>query len=401
MYRGSSSLASSAEMKKGQDQEKPVTHGMDDIDDEAKTKLDSHGEPTKLTYDLVWIKLLYFGNTLRDVGWGRFQGVYLNSVGMTPAQNGLARFAGLFAKTFCGPIWGLQADRCGNPVGLMMLSVVLTGLFMELYRAPVVIGSFAALLLVKFIRSGANCGGTLLDLIAMATIEDRAGAGYGAQRIAGSVAWGFGSYLVGHLIDRYGWSAMFSVTYLCSGGVLVLLAAAPKHLHRKVSSGGGRRSTLEVFRGYGKFLNDPSARIFLGLVLLYGVAMALPEQIMFLQMEREFETPKASMGKITLIGTLTEYPAFLLSNQLIARFGHQQLLMVAHVTMALRLALMSTVTKATQGRFAVIQGLHGICFGFAWPTIVDYSYRSAPKSLKATAQGVVSTAYYVVGAGFG
>ena len=39
----------------------------------------------------------------------------------------------------------------------------------------------------------------------------------------------------------------------------------------------------------------------------------------FLQMEREFSSPRALMGKVTLVGTVSEYLPFIFSKRLLAR----------------------------------------------------------------------------------
>ena len=41
----------------------------------------------------------------------------------------------------------------------------------------------------------------------------------------------------------------------------------------------------------------------------------------FLQMEREFSSPRALMGKVTLVGTVSEYMPFIFSKRLLARVG--------------------------------------------------------------------------------
>ena len=41
----------------------------------------------------------------------------------------------------------------------------------------------------------------------------------------------------------------------------------------------------------------------------------------FLQMEREFSSPRALMGKVTLVGTVSEYLPFIFSKRLLAKVG--------------------------------------------------------------------------------
>ena len=109
------------------------------------------------------------------------------------------------------------------------------------------------------------------------------------------------------------------------------------------------------------------------------------------------------MGTLTLVGTLSEFPVWHYSKQLIQRYGHARLLQVAHGTMVVRLLCMALlVNKGNHNPgMCFIQLSHGMCFALSWSAAVDFGFKSAPAELKATSQGVISTAYYIVGAGVG
>ena len=209
--------------------------------------------------------------------------MYLNTaLRLSPTDSSLLRFVGLFSKLIATPIWGVSADRTGEPGMLMAVSVGLTALMLELYRRPSVAGSIGCLLLLKVVRSGTNGASTLLDILTMTTIADKPGKPtcviaaavaalnlfgsplspsfcprYGGQRLMGAVAWGFGSAAVGVAIDRYGFSAIFLFTYLWAAVVvLLLLVAGPpsKGASSKSLDGRGaakpKRTASQVMREF-------------------------------------------------------------------------------------------------------------------------------------------------------
>uniref|UniRef100_A0A7S2WHD1 Major facilitator superfamily associated domain-containing protein n=1 Tax=Rhizochromulina marina TaxID=1034831 RepID=A0A7S2WHD1_9STRA len=358
-----------------------------------------------MDWDLVWIKAVHFTTCLSGVAWGRFQVLYLNSKGHSPTNNGLLRAGGLLAKFLCTPMWGAQADR-HPPAQQLALSVAITGLLIELYRRPSIYTSFWGLLALKVVRSGSNGMGTLVDILTLRTIEGKSNVGYGSQRLWSGIAWGGGSFAVGYFIDQWGYDSIFSWTYFFSGLVLLLLLYQPTSA---AARGGGphgeggkrKRSAGSLLYTYAKQMKRPEIGRFLVIMTCYGCAISLVESIMFLQLERDFDMPKSSMGTITLVGTLIEFPIFQFSRSLVSRFGHLRLLTVAHWTLAARLFFMSLLTKETAHLTILVQASHGVCFALAWTAAVDYAFVFSPPELKATSQSVVSTAYYILGAGFG
>ena len=357
--------------------------------------------------ELVWIKAVAFLTCLMSVAWGRYQIAYLVALGLAPSRIGLLRAAGLGAKFVATPLWGAWADVHANSTFPVCVAVVAVVALLELYRSPAVVASFGWLFALKMARSAANGVGTLADALTLRVIERHPGAGYGAQRLWTGVAWGCGSYVVGSCIDAYGYDAIFLWTYAFGGATLLVLARGPAFA-RAGDSGApsprlARRGPLGNLWAYVRGLDrGGDMRPFLLLMCLYGVSMSLVEALLFLQMAREFESTKALMGLVTLVGTLTEYPFFLRSDALIRRFGQVKMLRVAHACLAARLALLACVTKATAPvALPCLQLLHGPCFALAWTAAVSFAADASTPALRATSQSVLSTAYYVLGAGLG
>lgn len=407
--------------------------------------------------ELIWIKAVSFCTCLSSVAWGRYQVVYFNHLGISPSAIGVLRAAGLGAKFFATPLWGAWQDVHGQSTLPTVACVVLTSFLLELYRSPVVTRSLQLLFLVKMSRSAANGLGTLVDCLSLRVIERHPGAGYGAQRLWTGIAWGCGSYVVGGIIDARGYDAAFWWTYGFSGLVLAMLflrpAAGGKDEEGSArAAGSGAPKVSGNLRSYWLSVgHDSDLRPFLVLMCLYGVAMSLVEALLFLQMAREFDSTKSLMGLVTrvpasnahaevresfagkrgtslvvlrrLVGTVTEYPFFLKSDSLIKRYlsrveslvpesilatrdddryGHIQMLKVAHCCMFLRLLGLASVTKATSYvMLPALQLLHGPCFALAWTAAVNFAGDVSTRELRATSQSVLSTTYYVLGAGVG
>jgi hypothetical protein len=140
------------------------------------------------------------------------------------------------------------------------------------------------------------------------------------------------------------------------------------------------------------------------LYCIYILALALPTTTKYTNNTIDCDdSSKTFMGTLTLVGTMSELPVFSYSKHLIQRFGHARMLQVAHFMLVVRLLCMALlVNKGNHNSLmCYIQLMHGTCFALSWTAAVDFGFKSAPAELKATSQGVISTAYYIVGAGVG
>ena len=145
---------------------------------------------------LLLLKLLNFFVCLANVGWGQYQGIYLNTHRhLSPMQAGAVRGGGLMAKLICTPVWGSWSDR-GDPRMLMGISTTLGALLFCFYQLDVTYAHIGFLILLKTVRSGTNATNTLLDILTLRTVQRQSGGGsssYGNHRLYFAVAWGVGS----------------------------------------------------------------------------------------------------------------------------------------------------------------------------------------------------------------
>ncbi|KAJ1451391.1 hypothetical protein M885DRAFT_16678 [Pelagophyceae sp. CCMP2097] len=204
-----------------------------------------------------------------------------------------------FRWSWCGPRWDavfgtLQgarpfdgASRQRDSTAPLVASAVLCCILLEAYRRPAILTSFWLLIFLKCVRSASNGVGTLVDALTLRVLERHDGAGYGAQRLWTGLAWGLGSFVVGVVIDRHGYGAIFTWSYASTALLLVLLACRPDApASRKSvedpnaeSATTPRTAASANLRAYGSALLwggcAPGLRTFLAVMVLYGCAMSL------------------------------------------------------------------------------------------------------------------------------
>jgi PPP family 3-phenylpropionic acid transporter len=372
--------------------------------------------------DLLWIKTLRFVEGLASVGWGRYQGVYLNELGQSMSSNGALRAAGLLAKLFCTPLWGAMGDVI-DPVTLISVSVISICTLFDLYRWPSVMGRFTWLVGLKISRSALNGVGTLTDILTVRVIE-RSGDSYGSQRLWGSLATGLGSWLLGSLIDAHGFDAMFNWTYAWYLVLVILLFVFKPRNLGKVDIGKendaimlvkngtshnhkhGEKSPLKLLASFARLVLDSHSkaspfRAFLLMMLLLGTTMNLVESFMYVSMRREYGCSSAFIGRASMVAVVSNLPYFYFSGAIIRRWGHGRIFAFVHCVLVARLLVMALfVTQETYSWMLLcVQLSHGICFALFWSTAVDFSSKHSPREFKGTSQSITSTVYWILGPG--
>ena len=159
-------------------------------------------------------KALSFFSGAGMVAWNKFSSLWLLSVGLSPAQVGLLKTAGLVAKSICQPVWALLADMrvparlhpALAPVSLHVIALcsgLLSLVLMEVLHLTAAGMGFTGILVVRTAWATVNSGSQLTDAL-VAHMSHKTKEGFGRQRLWGSVAWGSMSLLAGQLIDVYG-----------------------------------------------------------------------------------------------------------------------------------------------------------------------------------------------------
>jgi PPP family 3-phenylpropionic acid transporter len=202
---------------------------------------------------------------------------------------------------------------------------------------------------------------------------------YGRQRIWGAVGFGLAAWLVGLLSERFGLGTIFvsfmSMMALCAVMAFGLGSAQP---HAAAERGGG---------GVGELLSKPGWLFFLLSMFLAGASVSAVNNFypLFLQ---ALGGGMGLFGFSLALSTLSELPIFLLSSQMLRRWGASGVVLLALSMYVLRWLLLSA---AWSPELAVAsQLLHGLTFSALWVGGVSYAQLRAPERLGATAQGLFS-----------
>jgi PPP family 3-phenylpropionic acid transporter len=215
----------------------------------------------------------------------------------------------------------------------------------------------------------------LLDHAVLEALGDRAHA-YGRQRVWGAVGWAVAAPAAGWVTGTFGLPWAFYLFFAVMPWVALVAARVPY-----AASTGRRR----VGGGLSLVLRDGRWIPFLFVGFAGGVGLALASYFLPLHL-RDLGASFALVGVAVAIPAVAEIPIMVLGGMLLARVGSRLMLIVAVVTMALRLLLTAVITD--HAALAAVQVLHGPSFGVLWIAGVAYARELAPPGSRAVAQGL-------------
>jgi MFS family permease len=144
-------------------------------------------------------------------------------------------------------------------------------------------------------------------------------------------------------------------------------------------------------------------QIFLWLleVTIMGAAMSLVDSFLFVFLQNDLEASTALCGYTVGITVLLEIPVFQNSKSLLARLGHDGLMVIAMVAYATRVIGYTMLTPGTVHWILLLETLHGITFACAWSSAVDFAAQVAPPEWSTLVQSSMNTFWGSVGGGLG
>lgn len=395
---------------------------------------------------LVLAKILYFSTGLASVGWNRFQNLYFLGKGLAPGQIGELKTIGLALKFIGEPFWCFIADMT-DPKLVFILSLFASIGSLEILRNTADV-TYWTVILVKLVRTATAPQATLTIMASMELIKGSQ-EGYGQQRLYGSLAWGIGAYVVGILIDTYGTNSMFYFTYFFQ---ILSLAIVLRYLPARASGalskqdvknsndtlqeeetastskvsnvGAGKLSSTGstgtvgmmdvISTGMSKlslyiqelrqFFRNRCCRVILLNALIYGVVMQTCDTYLYLAVEQDYNGSKAYSGLCVMATTLSCIPIFYYSKRVIQLYGHSNMIMVSHVTLVLRLFLLSLIRPGHSFSLygiLLVQLMHGFNYALFWSASVDAVFHQSPKHLGTSCMATLNLFYQALGFGIG
>ncbi|KAL1934777.1 hypothetical protein VTP01DRAFT_6959 [Rhizomucor pusillus] len=151
-------------------------------------------------------------------------------------------------------------------------------------------------------------------------------------------------------------------------------------------------------------LTSPRVLSFLLTTLLFGMALSMIINFLFLFFKQELHMGPSLMGWTGVLGGATELLCFCFAKQMTERWGVTRLIVGAHLVTILR-CLAYTLLKADSLPSTLIalalQTTHGIGFAVFWGTAVSEMDSFFPPEQRAVAQGVLGALHAGLGTGLG
>ena len=400
--------------------------------------------PCKLTY-------LLFGGVVGS--YAPYLPMFLNSLGLTPAQAGFTIGLEFVVSSLANPLWGYFADRTGKRKLILLLlclgsALLLTpipwvALFIHQHYQnnnttttttttteicndvtdPEACTSTLRLVLTTLILLGALFYCPLsgyLDTIAANVIKhSRSKANYGSQRICGSIGSAMTCYVVGLAADHFNVGNLSPYTpaflyYFCVA--LLIMPIAGRSIDKTNFSESSQVEDQEnrenqepadtdegqkekegegVFTLLVGMLRIPDNVIFLCTVLVSGTAFIIYVYFTLLLMKDEFQNTRAMMSLALVVECASNLIVFPLSATIIRLLrGPMQAVIFALATYSLRFLTMS-YTKTFAVMIAV-QALNGLSFALGWCAFIDVAHRIAPKPITVTVFMLLSSIHFGV-----
>jgi len=141
-------------------------------------------------------------------------------------------------------------------------------------------------------------------------------------------------------------------------------------------------------------------------LFLYGVAMNLIENFLFIYLIQEFDPPAPNvlLGGSTTVMCIFEIPVFALLGKILETGGTKVMAVVlffCQVVTAARCYMYISVPKDNVWLSILISPLHGICFAAMWLASMEYAKRLAGPNNLAKMTSLVNGIYYSVSMGVG
>lgn len=320
--------------------------------------------------------------------WVPFLGLHLERTVHQGAIIGALLALSPAARMLSAPLWSLVADRFRSGRGMLRLattsSIVAAAAIAFLDLEPLALG----LALVTFSALRAPIG-PLLDSAAVRLIVEEGGnpQDYGRLRLWGTVGFLALSGAAAMLVDGEAGASlalgMAVGAWVLSAGMTFLLPAAPPS------------APAPILPALRRLARSPFLGPMLVALALHGMGLTLYDSLLAVHLEARGMTG----GWVALalgFGLVTEIAVMAWGGRLLARWGAFPLLTFAAAVGVLRWVATALVTLPLA--LVALQSLHGISFAVFWIAGVEVMRRHAPEEVQASAQALLTSTSYGVGA---
>ncbi len=312
-------------------------------------------------------------------------GARLEASGMSGRDIGLIMAMLPLGRILSGPVWGVLADRSRRAGALLRVGCViaLVGTVLFLVPSNLAVAAIASLLFsVGRMPMGPLVDAFTLDALTRAGLDQRS---YGSIRLWGSLGFLVMALASGAAVDHLG------VDPLWPGIVLGALTFFLSFGFPSEGEGG----PAPILPALRELARVPGFRAFLGFIALHALATSVYDTFFSVHVQA-LGLPALTTPIAMAAGIVVEIGIMARGEALMRRWSPAQLMLLAAVCAVPRWALTGTATTAAA--IVALQCLHGITFGCFWLGAVQWTAERAPREVSASAQSLLATVSYGLGA---
>lgn len=310
---------------------------------------------------------------------------YYQSINLTGTQIGLISATTPIVSIVTQPLWGMICDKFQIRKGVLVLTLLVSGLIGLLFPA---VSTFALVLILY----------TLLSVFqsAVVPVSDSIALGYvkkyqlqfGDIRMWGAIGFALAAFVTGLLIEKWGPSVIFISYFAAMVAAILFLQRVP------VETAAAPKFTTSMLAGIKDLLKLPRFLLFLAAsFFVFGSINA--NNIWFSLYYQEIGGTVAGVGLAFLLFAGSEAPCMKLAGYCARRWGLELTILLAASVSAVRWFWYSSAPSTT----AVIAlfFIQGISVGFYLATAAQFVRENTPAALQVTALAL----FFSVGHGLG
>jgi PPP family 3-phenylpropionic acid transporter len=342
----------------------------------------------RATPRLKSVYFLFYGGLGANLS---FFAPYLRGLGFSGQQIGRVQMVGSLAAAPAGLLWAIFADRVGALTGALRLAA--WGSFAAVFLLPWVDSptSVAVILMVNGLVQPAIT--PLLDSVTVESVRAQPELSYARVRLFGSLGFIVIVQLLGFSLALRGArpsDVAVPLTYVgCTLGYALVASTLPAL--EAPSSTPRLGETLAL-------LKNPKL-----LLVLFAAAVHFGSTSPYYQLFGIFVRDHGFPPTVTSLGTgfgvLAEVAALFYFGSIEKRFALGTIMAIAFASASLRWFLLSRATTALT--MVLLQGFHGITFGYYWGATVKALSKIVPSHLRATGQALFGAIAFSLGGAIG
>ena len=311
--------------------------------------------------------------------WNAYSTVYFEDLGLPIALIGVLSAVPAAIAILASPAWGLVADRLGDmrpPYLVASIIAAISGFVVAAGLGPV-----GVVLGVLGLSIGAAGMSPLIDARTIQRVWPHRER-YGQARVAGSLAFAFGSFMTGVVVTATGIVSMFVVygaAMAAAGVAAVLLLGRPR-----LAAGEKRVASVGPLAAIG-LLRQPGMALFLVASITVWVASTGAMALFSLRI-LELGGDATLVGIGWAVTALLEAPFMILFPRFARRVALERLILLGTLLFVVRSVAWSLVTEP--GVIIALTAIGSAGYALVLVGTASFVARVAPRHLTATAQAL-------------